>query len=77
MPAGALLEDAETQARIVAPGDVVCIRSWPNTPPLCRTAALINDAGPAATYALPPNTQLTLEGVQEPPWQAVFHRWRK
>ncbi len=30
-----------------------------------------------AEYALPPNTQLTLEEVLDPPWTATHRRWHR
>ena len=73
---GALLQDGDG-AHHVAPGDVICIRSRPNALPYCRTAALVIGACPTPGYALPPNTQLTLEAVLEPPWTATHRRWHR
>ena len=56
----------------LAPGDVICIRSRPNAPPHCRTAALIYRKHHYNTYALPLNTQLTHEEAQEPPLTASY-----
>ena len=63
---GALIVDGR-ENRHLAPGVVICFRSRPNALPYCRTAALVS-----GTYALPPNTQLTLEEVLKPPWTATL-----
>ena len=61
----------------LALGDVICIRSRPNALLHCRTAAPVLGEDMAPDYALPPNTQLTLEEALTPPWTATFHRWHQ
>ena len=71
---GALLQDGDG-AHHLALGDVICFRSRPNALPYCRTAALVIVTCPTPGYALPTNTQLTLEAVREPPLTATHRRW--
>lgn len=71
----ALLCNYNTGMHHLAPGNVICVRSRPSTPPHCRTAVLINGVGQTPPYAPPPCTQLTLEEKQEPPWTAKFRQW--
>ena len=61
----------------LAQGDVVCIRSRPNAPPYCRTAALVIPGFDNPEYALPPNTHLQFEEVRVSPWTATFRRWHQ
>jgi hypothetical protein len=75
---GVILHSHFTGQSHFAPGDVICICSWSNVPPLCHTATRVNNTfttGP--DYALPPNTQLTFEEVREPPWTATMRRWHR
>ena len=57
--------------------DVVRFVSRPNEPHLFHTASLICGGadGSSPCYALPPNTLLQLESIENPPWQATFRRW--
>ena len=70
----ALVYDSSSGTYHLAQGDVICIRSRPNALRICHTAALINGVGQVRTYALPPNSQLSLEAVREPPWITTFRR---
>jgi hypothetical protein len=74
---GALIYDFGTGTYHLESGDVICIRSRPNAPPYYHTAALINKEHRFASYALPPNMQLTLEDVLEKPWTATSRRWHR
>ena len=57
--------------------DVLCYLSQPNEEHALHTAVLQTEGDKNRGYYLPPNTLLTLQDVQEPPFTATFKRWRR
>jgi hypothetical protein len=72
---GRWIYEAEKDCIHLSQGDVVCLVSDHNDSVALRTAVLINDSGEVPVYALPPNTLLTLEKVEGPPFEATLRRW--
>ena len=72
---GIAYHNAQTNTMHIAEADVVRFVSRPNEPQLCHTAALLYGGELGDLYALPPNTLVSLEGIEAPPWTATFRRW--
>eukprot|EP00750_Incisomonas_marina_P030690 INCI7638.5.p1 GENE.INCI7638.5~~INCI7638.5.p1 ORF type:complete len:741 (-),score=106.33 INCI7638.5:1351-3492(-) len=76
-PEGHLLFNRHTSEWPLCDSDVVCVRSLPTPPnaPYLQTAVLFAGSIRERRYVLPPNTLLTLQKVEGPPFVARYRRW--
>mgnify|MGYP000037971326 CR=1 FL=1 len=76
-PEGNLLYDRHRKTWPLCDSDVVCIKSLPTSKsePYLQTAVLFAGSPAQQRYVLPPNTLLTLQKIEGPPFVAHYRRW--